>query len=144
MRAEGPGFWQTMSDGVFKTMDISATGLNAEWTRMRVIANNVANAETTETPEGGPYRRRQVVFRALLDGLEGVEVAGIVASNEPPRRVYQPGHPQADDAGYVAMPDIKVPVEMVDLMTASRAYQANLSAIRNFKQICEQSLQLLR
>jgi len=133
-----------MDAGVFKTMDISASGLNAEWTRMRVIANNVANAETTQTPDGGPYRRRQVVFRTLMDGLNGVEVAGIVAGGGPPRRVFEPGHPDADKRGYVAMPNVQVPLEMVDLMTASRAYRANLAAIRNFKQVCEQTIALLK
>jgi len=133
-----------MGEGVFKTMDISASGLNAEWTRMRVIANNVANAETTETAAGGPYRRRQVLFRAVMDGLEGVEVTGIVPAGDPPRMVFEPGHPDANAQGYVAMPNVQVPLEMIDLMTASRAYEANLAAIRNFKQVCEQTISLLK
>ena len=133
-----------IDDSVFKTMDISASGLNAEWVRMRVIANNLANAETTETAEGGPFRRRQVIFRAIMDGLSGVQVAGIVPSGDPPRMVYEPGHPDADDNGYVAMPNVKVPLEMIDMMTATRAYEANLAAIRNFKQICERTINLLK
>src|SRR4030042_884068 len=103
-------------DSFFKGMDISASGLNAEWVRMQVIANNVANAETTRTPEGGPYRKQHVVFSTVLDELQGVTVRGIVASDEPPRMIYEPGHPDADAAGFVAMPNVKVPMEMVDML----------------------------
>jgi flagellar basal-body rod protein FlgC len=131
-------------DNLFKTMDISASGLRAEWVRMRVVANNVANAETTETPEGGPYRKRHVVFSTMLDELSGVSVAGIVPSASPPKLVFNPGHPDANAEGFVAMPDVKVPLEMIDLLTASRAYEANLAAMRRFRQICEEALKLLR
>jgi len=131
-------------DSLFRTLDISASGLRAQWVRMQVVANNVSNADTTQTPEGGPYRRRQVVFSTMLDGLSGVDVVGVVASNAPPRMVYEPGHPDADAQGYVAMPDVKLPLEMVDMLTASRAYQANLMAMKNFKAICEETLRLLR
>jgi len=133
-----------MGDGLFRGMEISASGLHAEWVRMQVVANNVANAETTETPQGGPYRPNYVVFGTVLDRLSGVTVAGIVPSANPPRMVHNPGHPDANEEGYVAMPDVKVPLEMIDLLTASRAYEANLAAIRKFKQICEESLKLLR
>jgi len=131
-------------DSLFRTLDISASGLRAQWVRMQVVANNVSNADTTQTPEGGPYRRRQVVFSTMLDGLSGVDVVGVMASNAPPRMVYEPGHPDADAQGYVAMPDVKLPLEMVDMLTASRAYQANLMAMKNFKAICEETLRLLR
>ena len=131
-------------DEIFRTMDISASGLRAEWVRLRVIANNVANAETTRTPEGGPYRRQHVVFATLMDRLHGVEVQGIVASTDPPRMVYNPGHPDANTEGYLAMPNVQAPLEMVDLLAASRAYEANLLAMRNFRQICEETIKLLR
>jgi len=131
-------------DSLFRTLDISASGLRAQWVRMQVVANNVSNADTTQTAEGGPYRRRQVVFSTMLDGLSGVDVVGVMASNAPPRMVYEPGHPDADARGYVAMPDVKLPLEMVDMLTASRAYQANLMAMKNFKAICEETLRLLR
>jgi len=131
-------------DSFLKGMDISASGLNAEWVRMQVIANNVANAETTRTPEGGPYRKQQVVFSTVLHDLQGVKVKGIISSNEPPRMVYEPGHPDANAEGFVAMPNVKVPMEMVDMMTASRAYEANLAAMKNFKTIADQVIQLLR
>jgi flagellar basal-body rod protein FlgC len=131
-------------DRLFHALDISASGLHAQWVRMQVVANNVANADTTHTPEGGPYRRREVVFSTLMNGLNGVDVTGVVTSDDPPRMVYNPGHPDADARGYVAMPAVQMPTEMVDMVTASRAYQANLAAMRNFRQICEETLKLLQ
>ncbi len=131
-------------DRLFRAMDISASGLRAEWLRMQVVANNVANAETTRTPRGGPYRRRQVVFSTLLDRLSGVRVKGVVPSPGPFRTVYNPGHPDADEDGFLKMPNVKLPMEMIDLLTASRAYEANLMAMRNFRQISEETLKLLR
>ncbi len=133
-----------IEESFFHPFDIAASGLHAERTRLEVIANNVANADTTHTPEGGPYRRRQVVFSTLMGRLDGVKVRGVIPSGDPPRRVYEPGHPDADKDGYVAMPNVKVPLEMIDLMAASRAYEANLATMRNFKQICEETLKLLR
>ena len=129
---------------LFKALDISGSGLRAEWVRMQVVANNVANADTTDTPEGGPYRRQHVVFSTLLEEMNGVQVKGIVSSNEPPRMVYNPGHPSANQEGFVAMPNVRLPEEMVDMLTASRAYEANLAAMRNFRQICEETIKLLR
>lgn len=131
-------------DSLLRTMDISASGLHAEWVRMQVVANNVANAETTETPEGGPFRKKHVVFSTVLGGLNGVTVRGIVPSLKPARMVYNPGHPDADEGGFVAMPDVKLPLEMIDLLTASRAYEANLAAMNKFRRICEEALKLLR
>ncbi len=128
----------------FRVFDISGSGLNAERVRLAVVANNLANAETTQTPEGGPYRRRHVIFSTLLGELAGVTVKGVVSSDAAPRMVYNPGHPDADEKGFVAMPDIKVPLEIIDLLTASRAYEANLAAMNNFKRICEETIQLLR
>jgi len=131
-------------DGLFKGMDISATGLHAEWKRMHVVANNLANAETTQTPDGGPYRRQQIVFSTMLNQMNGVTVRGVQASTLPPRLVYNPSHPDANEEGFVAMPDVKVPMEMLDMMTATRAYEANLVCMRKFKQICEEAIKLLR
>ncbi len=131
-------------DELFRAFDISASGLRAQWTRMQVVANNVANADTTQTPEGGPYRRRQVVFSTVMDGMNGVDVTGVVPAAGAPRMVYDPGHPDANADGYVAMPNVQMPLEMVDMVTASRAYQANLVAMKNFRTICEETLKLLR
>lgn len=133
-----------MSDGLFRSMDISASGLRAQWTRMQVVADNVANADTTRTPEGGPFRKREVIFSTALNELGGVQVDGVSVTDENPRMVYSPSHPDADAEGFVAMPNIKLPLEMVDMMTAGRAYQANLAAMKNFRAICEETLKLLR
>ena len=133
------------AESFFKGMDISASGLHAEWVRMQVVANNVANADTTRTPAGGPYRRQQVIFSTVMDGLNGVTVCGVTSSRKPPRMVFNPDHPEADgETGMVAMPNIKVPLEMIDLMTASRAYEANLTAMRNYKNILEEAIRVLR
>lgn len=131
-------------ESLFRAMDISASGLRAEWARMQVVANNVANAETTQTAEGGPYCKKNVVFTTLLDGLNGVQLRGIVPSTAPPRMVYNPTHPDANEQGFVAMPNVNTPLELVDLLTASRAYEANLMCMRNFRQICEEAIKLLR
>lgn len=135
--------------------DISASGLAAERQRMEVVANNIANAHTTRTADGGPYRRQQVVFATALQSalgssasstrsLGGVHVVGIQPDMSKLERVLNPGHPDADEDGYVTMPNVKLPNEMVDLMTASRAYEANLKALRTFRKMAEQALSLLR
>lgn len=144
-----------MFGSAFSSVDISATGLTAERFRMEVIANNIANAYSTRSPEGGPFRRQQVVFASNLDeqigalqsdhpNLRGVQVMGIQLDPTEMPRVFNPGHPDADADGMVTMPNVKVPNEMVDLITASRSYEANLRAIRTFRQMAQQSLSLLR
>lgn len=140
---------------ILSATDISATGLAAERQRMEVVANNIANAHTTRTAEGGPYRRQQIVFAAALQSalygpasgageLGGVQVVGIQPDLSELPRVYSPGHPDADGEGFVTMPNVKLPNEMVDLMTASRAYEANLKALRTYRKMAEQALSLLR
>ncbi len=131
-------------DGMFKAMEVSASGLNAEWVRMQVVANNIANAETTTTPDGGPYMRQNVVFSTMLDEMNGVSVDEIITAGGTPRLVYNPSHPDANGEGYVAMPDVQVPMEMMDMLTATRAYEANLACMRRFKVICEEAIKLLR
>ncbi len=134
---------------------ISATGLSAERVRMEVAANNIANARSTRSPEGGPYRRQQVIFAAQMDQLlqpghgsepelGGVRVAGIQPDESPLPQIYDPGHPDANEEGYVLMPNVNLPHEMVDLVTASRAYEANLKSLETFRQLAEQALSLLR
>lgn len=128
----------------FQPLDVSASGLRAERARMNVVAQNISNAETTRTKDGTPYRRKEVLFRALLDGSGGVDVAGVVDDQSPFQSVYIPGHPHADQNGMVLMPNVDIPLEMVDLMTASRAYEANLLAMRSFRDMAERTLSLLR
>jgi flagellar basal-body rod protein FlgC len=140
-----------------RTFAISASGLHAERTRLDVIASNLANANATETPEGGPYKRRSVVFvtapledafgaaieAAAEEGaLRGVEVAAIVEDQKPPRLVFDPGHPDANAEGYVAYPNINMVGEMVDLLTATRAYEANVQAINAAKRMSEAALNI--
>lgn len=142
---------------LFSAISVSATGLTAQRTRAEILAQNLANADTTRTPEGGPYRRRDVVFEstdsgssfgaALEDagaGLSGVRVAEIrVDESESPRR-YLPGHPDADKDGYVALPRINPAEDMVDLMGAARGYQANIAAVSAAKDMIQRSIELFR
>ena len=136
---------------------ISATGLTAQRTKMKIIAENLANAETTRTPQGGPYRRQLVVFsektgsqfqgilKRLQAGGSGVEVTEIIPSTDDFRLVYNPSHPDADpDTGYVTMPNINVLTEMADMMAARRAYDANATAISNTKAMINRALEIGR
>lgn len=139
-------------DAFRSVTDICASGLTAERTRMEVVANNLANAHTTRGPDGLPFRRQQVVFAAALDqarlgggpGLGGVEVVGIEPDMSELPVVHDPGHPDADADGYVTLPNVSVPNEMMDLITASRAYEANLRALKAYRQMAENALSLLR
>lgn len=141
-----------MLSQLFSTADISASGMSAERLRMETVANNIANANSTRSAEGGPYRRKQLVFSSLVDtnhasdttGLEGVRVVRQEADESPFPEVYSPGHPDADENGMVKMPNVRLPNEMVDLITASRSYEANLKALTSFKEMVQQTLSLLR
>lgn len=139
-------------DSALNTLNIAASGLGAERLRMEVVANNISNASVTRTPEGGPYRRRDVVFETVLLGVEangepglgGVRVAGMVSDSSELPRVYNPGHPDADADGFVAMPNVNLPIEMVNLITASRAYEANLRVAQSFLELSQSALALSR
>jgi flagellar basal-body rod protein FlgC len=135
---------------VLSALDVSASGLYAERTRMNVIANNLANVNSTRTPEGGPFRRQLVVLRgseardpASLGDM-GVEVMGVVDDPSPFPLVFNPGHPDANADGYVAMPNVNVVEEMVDMITAVRAYEANITAIQANKSMVRRSLDIIR
>jgi len=129
--------------------------------RMDVTAENLANAQTTRTTAGGPYRRKEVVLQQVQQGggfagnlraamgagsgrPGGVEVAGIVDDATPSKMVYDPGHPDANAQGYVAMPNVDSVSEMVDLISASRSYEANVTAMQSAKQMFTKTLDLLR
>lgn len=139
-------------DSSLGALNIAASGLGAERLRMEVVANNIANASATKTPEGGPYRRRDVVFETVLSDVEsggvpelgGVRVAGLVADQSELPRVFQPGHPDADTDGFVTMPNVSLPTEMVNLITASRAYEANLRVAQSFLELSQSALALTR
>src|SRR5512135_2245108 len=130
--------------GLFR---ISASALEAQRARMNVIASNMANAHSTRTQEGGPYRKKDVVFSVMPveergEGSEGVRVAGIVEDPTPPTLVYDPGHPDADKDGYVAMPNVKIVEEMTNMMLATRAYEANVTAFNMTKGMYMKALEI--
>jgi flagellar basal-body rod protein FlgC len=140
-------------DDLLVSGNISASGMTAERLRMEVIANNVANALTTRTPSGGPYRRQDVLFEAVMkDQMEkgpgsplgGVRILGVQDDPSDFPRIHDPGHPDADADGYVTMPNVSLPIEMVNLMTASRAYEANLKVLQTLRQQLEQTLALIK
>jgi len=142
---------------LFGMLEVSGSALGAERWRAEVVAANMANAETTRTPQGGAYRRQLLVFRAqpmprfplLLAGLRtpvpdgGVRVERVVADMSPMPRRYEPGHPDADSGGYVTYPNVNPVMEMADLLSAVRAYQLNAAAVQAAKSMLQQSLQIL-
>jgi len=147
--------------GFYNSIEVSATGLSAERLAMDVIANNIANVNTTRTPEGGPFKRQLIVFAQkedaassnVLDSVDGdsaaaqragVQAVGIVPDTSPDKLVYDPKHPDADTNGYVHYPNIDVVKEMVDMMAASRAYEANVTAIQESRSMGNTVLGLLK
>lgn len=135
-------------DKNFDALQIAASGLRAQSGRMRIIAENVANANSTaQTPEGDPYRRRIPVFQAELDrttGAEMVSMTRVRADRGDFRLVYEPGHPAANDEGYVKYPNVQTLVELMDMREAQRSYEANLNTMENARQMMQRTLDLLR
>jgi flagellar basal-body rod protein FlgC len=143
--------------GMFGAIDAAASGMTAERLRMDVISNNIANVNTTRTNEGGPYRRQLVLFQPRngqnsfsqvlsqqLDAGDGVRVTGIVKDDSPLRRVYDPTHPDANNDGYVDMPNVNIVAEMVDMITATRAYEANVTSVNAAKSMAMKALEIGR
>jgi flagellar basal-body rod protein FlgC len=148
-----------MANDLLSSMHISAAGMSAQRTRMDVIAENIANAESTHTREGGPYRRRQVIFQAVnlkqpfsavfssafqSDGRQSVKAAAIVQDKSPFREVYDPSHPDANAKGMVQMPNVNPIEEMVNMNAASRSFEANVTTMEASKRMFLKSLELLR
>lgn len=150
---------------LFGVMNVSGSALQAERLRAEVVTSNMANANTTRTPSGGPYQRQEVVFESAApdqgafaghllsesggisgnDGeIGGVKIAAVVSDKSPGLRRYDPGHPDADKNGYVTYPDINPLTEMVDLMSASRAYDMNSSAVQATKNMIDSSIDILK
>ncbi|MDE3166715.1 MAG: flagellar basal body rod protein FlgC [Acidobacteriota bacterium] len=142
---------------LFSVLSVGASGMSAQRQRAELLVENLANAETTRTAEGGPYRRKDAVFASSstelpfasvfgsqIDGLTGVAVSQVVVDKSDPERRYLPGHPDADKDGYVAFPKINVAEDMVDLMGAARGYEANVSAIAAVKDMIQRSIDLMR
>jgi flagellar basal-body rod protein FlgC len=129
-------------------LDITSGALSAQRMRLDIIAQNIANAQTTRTPGGGPYRRQIVSFETELvkhaggRSLETVHVAGITSDRSPGQQVYNPQHPDAGPDGIVRMPNVNLAYEMVDLITASRAYEANLSVAKNARTMAMKTLEI--
>jgi flagellar basal-body rod protein FlgC len=131
-------------------IDISASALNAQKTRLDIVAQNIANAQTTRGPDGLPYQRKLVSFETELirqtggtgTGLQSVKVGTVTNDKTPGERIYDPQHPDAGADGYVQMPNVKMAYEMIDLMTASRAYEANLSVVKNARQMAMRALEI--
>ena len=139
--------------GVFSAMEVAASGLSAERTRMNTVASNLANARTTRTDAGGPYKRLDPVFEAVgLDnergvmatqgGVSMVKVARIQEDTRPGMLVYEPGHPDANASGYVEYPNVNAVEEMVNMITASRAYEAGVTSIDTVKQMGRSALDI--
>ena len=142
---------------LFSALSVGASGMAAQRARAELLVENLANAETTRTPEGGPYRRKDAVFETAtvdspfasifsseMQSAGGVTVSGVVTDTSEPDRRYQPGHPDADKDGYVAFPKVNPAEDMVDLMGASRSYGANISAISAIKDMIQRSIDLAR
>jgi flagellar basal-body rod protein FlgC len=141
---------------LLSSLSVSASGMAAQRTRAELLVENLANAETTRTPEGGPYRRKDAVFGSAGQGSPfssvfanemestGVEVSQVVEDTREPEKRYLPGHPDADANGYVAFPRVNPAEDMVDLMGAARGYQANVSAMSAVKEMIHRSIDLLR
>ena len=142
----------------FSSMRVSASGLDAQTKRMNTISSNIANAETTRTEEGGPYRRKDPMFAAETDresfgeilenrldeNVQGVQVQEIVEDQRPPRMVYNPSHPDANEEGYVAMPNINTVEEMANMISAQRSYEANITAMNAAKAMAQKALEIGR
>lgn len=133
-------------DSMFVQLKASASALEAQKVRMNTIASNIANVGSTSTPEGGPYRRKDVTFQSHMfaRNVEGVDIPNVVEDARPFRKVYDPGHPDADKSGYVSYPNVNIIEETVNLTAASRAYEANLTVISSFKDMYNKTLDLTR
>jgi flagellar basal-body rod protein FlgC len=140
--------------GVFSAMEVAASGLTAQRSRMNVVASNLANARTTKTEEGTPYKRLDPVFAAkpvdgastdpVLRAVQKVEVTEVRQDQSPGQMVYDPGHPDANAQGYVEYPNVNVVTEMVNMMSASRAYEAGVTSLESLKSMARAALKIGR
>jgi len=148
-----------MADSLVNSLHISAAGMSAQRTRMDIVAENIANAESTRTENGGPYQRRQVIFESISpqsnfnkvfssslqsQQSQTVKVADVVKDQKPPQALYNPSHPDADSQGMVKFPNVNAVEEMVDLNSASRAFESNVTVMQASKRMFLKTLELLR
>lgn len=142
---------------IFQSLKISGSALQAQQTRLNTISSNLANIETTRTPEGGPYKKKSVVFKtveypsfdqhlsqSLKGTMRGVKVSEIISDQSPPRTIYDPTHPDAAENGYVALPNIKLLEEIADMMRATRNYEANVTVIKSAKRMALKALEITK
>jgi flagellar basal-body rod protein FlgC len=143
---------------LFSVLSVSASGMSAQRTRAELIIQNLANSETTRTPEGGPYRRQDALFQSapqtsafsaifqseMTDSVNGVEVAEVIQDPSEGEKRYQPGHPDADKDGYVTYPNVNPAEDMVDLLGAQRGYEGNVAAMTAIKDMIQRSIDLLK
>ncbi len=139
---------------LFSALKISSSGMSVQRTRLNVVSSNLANINTTKTPEGGPYKRKSVVVQAVSlnkpgsfanavdSAIRGVKVTQIKEDSSAPRMLYDPSHPDADENGYIAMPNVNMMEEMVDMLSASRAYEANAMAANTAKQMAQKAIEM--
>lgn len=143
---------------LLSALSVSASGMSAQRTRAELLVENLANAETTRTPDGGPYKRKDAVFTSAAQtspfaavfqtemgsGVDGVQVSDVIEDSSDPQKRYLPGHPDADSDGYVAFPNINPAEDMADLMSASRGYDANVAAMTALKDMILHSIDLMK
>jgi flagellar basal-body rod protein FlgC len=143
---------------LLSALSVSASGMSAQRTRAELLVENLANAETTRTPDGGPYKRKDAVFTSAAQtspfaavfqtemgsGVDGVQVSDVIEDPSDPQKRYLPGHPDADSDGYVAFPNINPAEDMADLMSASRGYDANVAAMTALKDMILHSIDLMK
>jgi len=143
---------------IFNSINISASGLTAQRLRMDVVTKNIANANTTRTTNGTPYRRQVAIFKSKdnnmpfseylrnssgqTSNLTGVEVTSIQNDSSPYKKIYEPGHPDADEAGYILMPNVDIVTEMANMISATRAYEANVTALNGTKSMALKALEI--
>ena len=140
---------------IFQTLQISSSALKAQQIRLNTISSNIANIETTRTPGGGPYKKKTVVFKTtpisnfdkhlahnMQNTMKGVEVSKIVTINSPAKKIYDPSHPDAGADGYVSMPNVNLLKELADMMTATRAYEANVTTVKSAKRMALKALEI--
>ncbi len=133
-----------ISGGMFGTIDIAVSGLKAQSRQMDVISSNIVNVQTTDAGDGKPYRRLEALLEADEDGLGGVRIADVVKDMGEMKRVLKPGHPDADEEGYVTMPNVDWASEMINMNFASRVYQANAAILKRYQKMVEVGLELLK
>jgi flagellar basal-body rod protein FlgC len=125
-------------------IDISISGMRAQNKALEIISSNIANARTTDAGKGEPYRRLEASFKAQKDEISGVEIAKITPDKSDFEKILDPGNPKADENGYVLMPNVSLPIEMMNMSIASRTYQANAAVLKRYQQMVETTLELLR